>query len=145
LGVTKQGLSAIVATSGNPDGHVILRGASSGPNYDAASVSRVAASLSRAGRVPRIMIDCSHGNSSRDPARQPLVARDVGLQLRAGSRAIAGLMLESHLVAGRQDPPSAGRTLTYGQSITDACLGWDDTASVLNELAEHVRTARAHR
>ena len=124
---------------------MILRGASSGPNYDSASVARVAAALARAGRVPRIMIDCSHGNSGRDPARQPLVARDLGLQLGSGSRAIAGLMLESHLVAGRQDPPSAGRTLKYGQSITDACLGWDDTLSVLNELAEHVRTARAHR
>jgi len=145
LGVTKQGLCAIVATGGNPDGHVILRGASSGPNYDAASVARVATALGRAGRVPRIMIDCSHGNSSRNPARQPLVARDVGLQLRSGSRAIAGLMLESHLVAGRQDPPSAGRTLVYGQSITDACLGWDDTLLVLQELSEHVRTARAHR
>jgi 3-deoxy-7-phosphoheptulonate synthase len=146
LGVTKQGQSAIVVTRGNPDCHVILRGAASGPNYEAASVAKVTSALERAGLPPRVMIDCSHGNSSKDPMRQPLVVRDVGLQLRAGSRGIAGVMIESHLVAGRQDPPSPARpTLTYGQSITDACLGWDDTLLVLQDLAEHVRTARAHR
>jgi 3-deoxy-7-phosphoheptulonate synthase len=147
LGVTKQGLSAIVVTRGNPDCHVILRGGASGPNYDAASVARVAASLERAGLVPRVMIDCSHGNSGKDPERQPAVARDIGRQLRAGSRAIAGIMIESHLVGGRQDlpKPGAARALAYGQSITDACLAWDDTASLLDEIAEHVRAARANR
>jgi 3-deoxy-7-phosphoheptulonate synthase len=145
LGVTKQGLSAIVVTRGNPDCHVILRGASAGPNYQSASVTKVTTALERAGLPPRVMIDCSHGNSSKDPARQGLVVRDVGLQLRAGSRGIAGVMIESHLVAGRQDPPSPARpTLTYGQSITDACLGWDDTVALLEELGGHVRTARAH-
>ncbi|MES1172537.1 MAG: 3-deoxy-7-phosphoheptulonate synthase [Bacteroidota bacterium] len=145
LGVTKQGSSAIVATNGNPDCHVILRGAANGPNYQAAPVANVAAALTRAGLPARIMIDCSHGNSGKDPARQPAVARDVGQQISAGSRAIAGVMIESHLVAGRQDPPrpgADGRPLVYGQSITDACLGWDDTVPVLEELAAHVRTAR---
>jgi 3-deoxy-7-phosphoheptulonate synthase len=145
LGVTKQGLSAIVATHGNPDCHVILRGAASGPNYQAASVAKVSSALERAGLLSRVMIDCSHGNSGRDPARQPDVARDVGMQLRGGSKAIAGVMLESHLVGGRQDPPTpTGPKLVYGQSITDACLGWDATVPVLEALAEHVRTARAH-
>jgi len=146
LGVTRQGLSAIVATHGNPDCHVILRGAASGPNYQAASVAKVSSALERAGLLSRVMIDCSHGNSGRDPARQPDVARDVGTQLRGGSKSIAGVMLESHLVGGRQDPPSAaGGKLVYGQSITDACLGWDATVPVLDALAEHVRTARAHK
>jgi len=146
LGVTRQGLSAIVATHGNPDCHVILRGAASGPNYQAASVAKVSSALERAGLLSRVMIDCSHGNSGRDPARQPDVARDVGMQLRGGSKSIAGVMLESHLVGGRQDPPSAaGGKLVYGQSITDACLGWDATVPVLDALAEHVRTARAHK
>jgi 3-deoxy-7-phosphoheptulonate synthase len=148
LGTTKQGISAIVATNGNPDCHVILRGALNGPNYQASAVARVATALERARLTPRLMIDCSHGNSGRDPARQPAVARDIGLQIRSGSRAIAGIMIESHLVAGKQDPPvgAAGRgSLVYGQSITDACLGWDDTATLLEEMAEHVRTARAHR
>jgi 3-deoxy-7-phosphoheptulonate synthase len=146
LGVTKQGLSAIVATHGNPDCHVILRGAASGPNYQAASVAKVSSALERAGLLSRLMIDCSHGNSGRDPARQPDVARDVGMQLRGGSKSIAGVMLESHLVGGRQEPPSAaGAKLVYGQSITDACLAWDATVPVLDALAEHVRTARAHK
>jgi 3-deoxy-7-phosphoheptulonate synthase len=141
LGVTKQGLSAVVVTRGNPDCHVILRGAGGGPNYQSASVAKAVAALERAALPARLMIDCSHGNSGKDPARQPAVARDVGMQLRAGSRGIAGLMLESHLVSGRQEPGG----LTYGQSITDACLGWEATVPVLRELAEHVRTARVHR
>jgi 3-deoxy-7-phosphoheptulonate synthase len=148
LGATKEGLTAIVTTNGNPDCHVILRGASNGPNYQAAAVTRVTTALQRASLTPRLMIDCSHGNSGKDPLRQPAVARDIGLQMRSGSRAVAGIMLESHLVAGRQDLPRAGgdlSSLAYGQSITDACLGWEDTESLLTEMAEHVRTARAHR
>jgi len=142
LGVTKEGMSAIVTTRGNAYTHVILRGATSGPNYQAQAVANVAAALERAGLTPRVMIDCSHGNSGKDPARQPEVARDIGLQLRAGSRSIAGVMIESHLVAGRQDPPTRDRPkLVYGQSITDACLGWEDTVGVLEDLAGHVRAA----
>jgi len=144
LGVTKQGSSAIVVTRGNPDCHVILRGGSSGPNYQSAAVARVANTLARAGLPQRLMIDCSHGNSGKDPNRQPAVARDIGLQVRAGSRFIAGIMLESHLVGGRQEL-TEGATPVYGQSITDACLAWADTQPVLEEMAQHVRTARAHR
>jgi 3-deoxy-7-phosphoheptulonate synthase len=143
LGVTKHGVSAIVATAGNPDCHVILRGATHGPNYDARSVGEVASSLSRAGLEPRILIDCSHGNSGKDPMRQVDVAREVGQQVAAGSPSIAGLMLESHLVGGRQELTGrSGRPLLYGQSITDGCLAWGDTEPLLDELAAQVRAAR---
>jgi len=141
LSVTKQGLSAIVATRGNPDCHLILRGASSVPNYEAAAVARAVAALEKAKLSPRLMIDCSHGNSRKDPMRQPLVAHDLAEQLRGNGRAIAGVMIESHLVAGRQEA-TPGATLTYGQSITDACLGWPDTVPVLRELAFAVRARR---
>ena len=141
LSVTKQGLSAIVATRGNPDCHLILRGANSVPNYDAESVGRAVGALEKAKLPGRLMIDCSHGNSRKDPLRQPTVAHDLAGQLRGGDRAIAGVMLESHLVAGRQEP-AAGGALTYGQSITDACLGWTETVPVLRELAGAVRARR---
>jgi 3-deoxy-7-phosphoheptulonate synthase len=141
LSVTKQGLSAIVATRGNPDCHVILRGASSAPNYGAEDVARAVAALEKAKLPPRLMVDCSHGNSRKDPARQPAVARDLAAQIRGNGRAIAGVMIESHLIAGRQDP-APGRPLTYGQSITDACLGWPETVPVLHELADAVRARR---
>jgi 3-deoxy-7-phosphoheptulonate synthase len=160
LSVTKQGLSAIVATRGNPDCHVILRGASSGPNYDAEAVAQAVAWLEKSGLCPRVMIDCSHGNSRKDPKRQPLVVRDIAAQISGGSWSVGGIMLESHLVAGRQDLPPAARTasagssgpaasaasnrpLIYGQSITDACLGWDATVPLLDELAAAVRARRA--
>jgi 3-deoxy-7-phosphoheptulonate synthase len=143
LSVTKQGLSAIVATRGNPDCHLILRGASSAPNYDAASVARAVAALEKAKLPPRLMIDCSHGNSRKDPLRQPAVAHDLAAQIRGDGRTIAGVMIESHLLAGRQDPVP-GQPLIYGQSITDACLGWSETVPVLRELAGAVR-ARTRR
>jgi 3-deoxy-7-phosphoheptulonate synthase len=146
LSVTKQGLSAIVATRGNPDCHLILRGASAGPNYHAEAVQRSAAALAGAGLGPRLMVDCSHGNSGKNPAKQPAVARDLAGQIAAdagpGPAAIFGVMIESHLVGGRQDR-TAGGTLTYGQSITDACLAWPDTVPVLHELAAAVRARRA--
>jgi len=104
LSVTKQGLSAIVSTRGNADGHIILRGAGGAPNYGAEAVASATAALKKAGLRSRVMIDCSHGNSRKDPARQPLVAREIAEQISAGSRAIAGVMIESHLVAGRQEP-----------------------------------------
>jgi 3-deoxy-7-phosphoheptulonate synthase len=142
LSVTKQGLSAIVATRGNPDCHIILRGSSKGPNFGADAVSKAVAELTKAGLPPQLMIDCSHGNSRKDPKNQPAVARDIGEQLRDGSRAVTGLMIESHLVGGRQDR-APGKTLTYGQSITDACLSWDDTVPILQALAAAVRDRRA--
>jgi 3-deoxy-7-phosphoheptulonate synthase len=142
LGVTEQGLCAIVATRGNPDCHVILRGGSSGPNYDAASVGKAAAALQDAGLAARLMIDTSHGNSVKDHRRQPDVARDVAAQIAAGETAIFGVMMESFLVEGRQDLGGAA-TLRYGQSVTDACMGWDTTVGVLAELARAVADRRA--
>lgn len=144
LSVTKQGLSAIVATRGNPDCHLILRGGSGEPNYEAAAVARAIGALEKAKLPPRLMVDCSHGNSRKDAARQPAVAKDVGEQIRSGSRAVAGVMIESHLLGGRQDA-AVGRALTYGQSITDACLAWPDTVPVLRDLADAVRTRRKRR
>src|SRR5581483_9169805 len=141
LSVTKQGLSAIVATRGNPDCHIILRGSSKGPNYEAEAVAQAVASLEKAGLRPRVMVDCSHGNSRKDPGRQPAVVHDLAEQIRAGSRAVAGVMGESHLVGGRQDCV-AGKPLTYGQSITDACLAWDATVPAREELAAAVRARR---
>ena len=141
LSVTKQGISAIVETAGNVHCHLILRGGSRGPNYDAASVGAAADKL-RAAELPhRIMVDCSHGNSDKDHKRQPAVARDVAQQVAAGTRNIFGVMLESHLVEGNQKQ-QAGSELVYGQSITDACIGWEDTAAVLEELAAAVATRR---
>jgi len=144
LSVTKQGLSAIVATRGNPDGHVILRGAGGRPNYGPDDVAGATAALAKAGLRPQVLIDCSHGNSRKDPTRQPQVAHEIATQLAGGARAIVGVMIESHLLGGRQEP-AAGKPLTYGQSITDACLAWDDTVPVLEELAGAVRTRRRAR
>ncbi|MGH7265350.1 MAG: 3-deoxy-7-phosphoheptulonate synthase, partial [Candidatus Rokuibacteriota bacterium] len=142
LSVTKQGLAAIVATKGNDACHVILRGGHRRPNYHAEDVDAAARVLQRAGLPPRLMIDCSHGNSGKDPQKQPAVARDVAAQLGEGSTHVFGVMIESHLVGGRQDV-APGRPLTYGQSITDACLGWDDTEPILEELAKAVRARRS--
>src|SRR5712664_902767 len=144
LGVTEQGLCAIVATRGNPDCHVILRGGASGPNYDAVSVQKTAAALVDAGLSPRLMIDTSHGNSDKDYRRQPLAGRDIAEQVAHGEAAIFGVMMESFLVEGRQElrDPAA---LRYGQSITDACMGWEMTVPVLAELARSVRSRRSTR
>jgi 3-deoxy-7-phosphoheptulonate synthase len=138
LGVTEQGLGAIVATRGNPDCHVILRGGQSGPNYDAASVEKAASALRDAGLAPRLMIDMSHGNSGKDHRRQPVVATDIATQIAQGQTAIFGVMMESFLVEGRQDLVTPS-TLRYGQSITDACMGWETTLPVLDELAASIR------
>ena len=141
LSVTKQGISAIVATSGNDCCHVILRGGSAGPNYGREATEPASAQLRGAGLCHRLMVDCSHGNSSKDPQRQPVVARELAAQVADGSASICGVMLESHLLGGRQDHV-AGRPLTYGQSITDACISWEDTAPVLEALAQAVQQRR---
>ena len=143
MAVTKGGRSAIAATAGNEDCHVILRGGKA-PNYDAASVEAAAGELARAGVAPRLMIDTSHANSSKKPENQPAVAADIAGQVAAGEHRIVGLMIESHLVAGRQDL-LPGMALTYGQSITDGCIGWETTLEVLEGLAEAVATRRAGR
>ena len=134
LSVTKAGHSAIVHTAGNADCHVILRGGKE-PNYDSGHVKAAAEQLTKAGVTPKLMVDCSHGNSRKDYTRQMEVAQDVAQQLRAGENNIMGLMVESHLVAGRQDKPEV-----YGQSITDACIGWDATEEMLALLAEANRS-----
>jgi 3-deoxy-7-phosphoheptulonate synthase len=144
LSVTKEGLAAIVSTRGNPDCHAILRGAHAGPNYSAQHVAKAGQALIEAGLPARLMIDCSHGNSSKDYRRQPDVAADIGAQLAAGNGSIFGVMMESHLVGGRQDL-SPGCLLTYGQSITDACLGWEETVPVLRALATAVKARRARK
>lgn len=141
LSVTKQGLSAIVATEGNETCHVILRGGSDGPNYHREDVEAATALVAKAGLLPKVMIDCSHGNSNKRAERQPQVAHDVAEQVASGSQAILGVMLESHLVGGRQDCADPA-DLTYGQSITDACLGWEVTVPVLEELAQAARKRR---
>jgi len=138
LGVTAEGRSAIVETTGNPYSHVILRGGKQ-PNYDASSVDDVAEMLANAGLPQRIMIDASHANSRKKPDRQADVARDIAHQVGRGDRRIFGMMLESHLVEGKQ---SGDGELTYGQSITDACMGWERTEGVLREIAEGVRKRR---
>jgi 3-deoxy-7-phosphoheptulonate synthase len=141
LGVTEQGLGAIVATRGNRDCHIILRGGQSGPNYDGASVEKAATALRDAGLPPRLMIDLSHGNSGKDHRRQPIVAKDIASQVTQGETAIFGVMMESFLVEGRQELVTSS-TLRYGQSVTDACMGWDTTVDVLAELAASVRSRR---
>jgi 3-deoxy-7-phosphoheptulonate synthase len=141
LGHTKAGQSAIFVTTGNADCHVILRGGRKTVNYTAESVGQVCQQLERAGLAPRVMIDCSHANSNKDYTRQAAVCRDVARQIENGSRQIFGVMLESNIVAGAQKF-IAGRPLVYGQSITDACMGWDETLVLLRELAAAVRSGR---
>lgn len=144
LGVTKQGIAAIVATKGNDACHVILRGSNAGPNYFPADIQATAQALEKARLTNRLMIDCSHGNSNKDFRCQPQVAASLAEQLAAGEKAICGVMLESHLVEGKQNV-SAGRNLVYGQSITDACLGWKETVPVLELLAKAVKARRKHK
>ncbi|KAB7691323.1 MAG: 3-deoxy-7-phosphoheptulonate synthase AroG [Plesiomonas shigelloides] len=141
LSVTKFGHSAIVSTAGNQDCHIILRGGKE-PNYSAGHVSVVLRELEKNGLPPKVMIDFSHANSAKQYQRQNAVAEDVGAQIAAGQQAIFGVMIESHLVEGRQDLVP-GQPLTFGQSITDACIGWDDTENVLRHLAASVRARRA--
>lgn len=142
LSVTKAGHSAIFSTSGNSDCHIILRGGNGQPNYDAEHIQQAADQLAEAGLPQLMMVDCSHANSRKQHERQVLVARDIAAQIAAGETRIFGVMLESHLQPGRQDLVE-NKPLTYGQSITDACLGWEDTASLLEELATAVKVRRA--
>lgn len=141
LSVTKDGVAAIVQTRGNHACHIILRGGKSGTNYDATSIQMAVDQLTARGLPPTVMVDCSHGNSLKDYKRQPDVAKALAEQIAAGSRSISGVMIESHLVEGRQNA-KPGDPLQYGQSITDACVSWDDTVSMLDELATAVRARR---
>jgi 3-deoxy-7-phosphoheptulonate synthase len=139
-GIDFSGTPAILHTSGNPDCHLVLRGGAGKPNYSAADVAESLSMLAKTGLPERLVIDCSHGNSNKDHMRQPLVAADVAAQLEAGQRGISGVMLESFLVPGRQE---LGGDLTYGQSVTDACMGWDPTVEVLERLAAASAKRRA--
>ena len=141
LSVTKQGVAAIFETRGNPDCHLILRGGNTGPNYGPEHVAKTVDALVRLGLTPSVMIDCSHGNSAKDHRRQPEVARNLAAQIAAGSRHLFGVMLESFLVDGRQELET-GKTPVFGQSITDACMGWEMTLPVFGELVEAVRKRR---
>ena len=141
LGHTKHGQSAIFVTTGNPDCHIILRGGRGMVNFGAESVAQTAAQMKKAGVEPRIMIDFSHANSSKDYRRQAMVCHDVSRQVAEGNPNIVGVMIESNLVAGAQKL-SPGKQLVYGQSITDACIDWPETHTLLAELAASVRTRR---
>lgn len=134
LGVDVEARAALVETAGNPDAHVILRGGRTGPNYAAEHVQAATEKLTAAGREPRLMVDASHGNSGKDHVRQAEVADEIAAQVAGGEHGIAGVMLESFLVAGRQEPAPTG--LTYGQSVTDACMSWEVTDGVLDRLAQ---------
>jgi 3-deoxy-7-phosphoheptulonate synthase len=140
MAVTKGGRSAIAATTGNEDCHIILRGGSR-PNYDRASVAAASAELGRAGVAPRLMIDASHANSFKEPKNQPLVIADIADQISDGDQHIVGVMIESNLIAGRQDV-LPGTPLTYGQSITDGCIDWQTSVPALNLLADAVAARR---
>jgi len=140
MAVTKDGQSAIAATDGNADCHIVLRGGRA-PNYDAASVDAACETIRAAGLTPAVMIDASHANSAKDPERQPLVMKDVGWQIATGDDRIVGVMIESNLVSGDQ-PLIAGRPLVYGQSVTDGCIDWDTSVAVLEGLADAVSARR---
>jgi 3-deoxy-7-phosphoheptulonate synthase len=140
LAVTKQGQSAIATTAGNEDCHVILRGGRA-PNYDGASINAACEEAENSGLPPAMMIDASHANSNKDPQNQPAVMADVGAQIAAGDSRIIGVMVESNLVAGRQDLV-AGQPLQYGQSITDGCIDWETSVAVMDNLAAAVARRR---
>lgn len=139
LGINLQGLASIVATTGNPDGHIVLRGGASGTNYDSDHVNETVNYLKREQVCPKVMIDCSHGNSKKDYQRQPIVSEDVANQIKNGSESILGVMIESHLVGGNQAILKDLSKLTYGQSVTDACVDFPTTVKMLHQLAEAVR------
>jgi 3-deoxy-7-phosphoheptulonate synthase len=142
MGMTKMGVAAVFETEGNDDCHIILRGGSRGPNYAAADIEAACTILRKAGAPERVMVDCSHANSAKDWRRQPEVARDLARQLAGGERRLLGVMIESHLHEGRQDL-KPGVALAPGVSITDGCIGWEQTEEVLRELAAAVRAGRA--
>jgi 3-deoxy-7-phosphoheptulonate synthase len=141
FGVTPNGVAAVVTTAGNQDTHVILRGGRGGPNYEASHIAKALDLIAAAGLPRRLMVDASHGNSGKDHRRQPVVAAAIAEQVTAGERGLTGVMLESFLVEGKQEPgPPA--TLTYGQSVTDACMDIDMTAATLETLATSVARRR---
>ncbi|MCW9055539.1 MAG: 3-deoxy-7-phosphoheptulonate synthase [Gammaproteobacteria bacterium] len=144
MGINQQGQVAVIKTRGNPDGHVILRG-SNEPNYDAKNISVCEKQLEAAGLNKAIMIDCSHGNSNKDYRRQPLVAADILRQILDGNQSIIGIMLESHLHEGNQSSEQAVENMQYGVSITDACINWETTETLLRDLSEKLASPLKYR
>jgi 3-deoxy-7-phosphoheptulonate synthase len=142
LSVTKQGVSAIVSTAGNESCHLILRGGQTGTNYDRESVGAAAAKLRAQDLTESVMVDCSHGNSLKDYRNQPKVAADIADQIAAGCRVITSVMIESNLVEGQQKLSSDLAAMTHGQSVTDACIGWETTVETLDRLAAAVAKRR---
>jgi 3-deoxy-7-phosphoheptulonate synthase len=142
LGVNKEGLASIVSTTGNPDGHLVLRGGRQGPNFVPESIALASETLANQSLNNRVMVDCSHGNSNKDYRQQPVVSQNVGDQVARGSSAIMGLMIESHLVAGKQPFPQSRSQLVYGQSVTDACVDFCTTVDMLRSLADAVAKGR---
>ncbi len=140
--LTRDGVPAVMGTTGNEHAHLVLRGGTRGPNYSAANVRDAAVLLRNHDLPPHVMVDCSHANSGKDPQRQPSVVADLAAQLAAGERAIAAVMLESHLVGGTQD--YRANPLVYGRSVTDACLAWEETLPLFDELALAVRRRRGN-
>jgi 3-deoxy-7-phosphoheptulonate synthase len=142
LGITQQGQSAVFRTRGNQHAHVVLRGGGGRVNYDAVSIALAERQLTQANLPTNIVVDCSHGNSNKDPSVQPLVAENCVTQILAGNRSIVGLMLESHLKPGNQPIPKDLSTLEFGVSITDPCIGWDTTEALLVKLHRSLQTIR---
>lgn len=139
LGIDTDGQVAVIVTKGNPYGHVVLRGGDGKPNYDSVSVALCEQELERAGIKANVMVDCSHANSNKDPALQPLVMENVTHQILDGNRSIIGLMVESHIKAGSQKIPADLSQLEYGQSVTDGCIDWETTEKALRTMAEKLR------
>jgi len=142
LGINQGGQASIVSTTGNPYGHLVLRGGNRGTNYHPEAIASAAAELSKAGLPDRLMVDCSHGNSNKDYRRQSDVLQAVADQVRQGSNHVMGVMLESHLVEGNQKLSADRSAMTYGQSVTDACISFDTTADLLDQLAAAVAASR---
>ncbi len=138
LGINNEGFASIVSTTGNPHGHLVLRGGSKGPNFDKQSVAQVSSELDKAQLSSKVMVDCSHGNSNKDFRRQSTVLKDIALQLKEGSSTLLGVMIESHLVEGNQSLSTDLNALTYGQSITDACIDIKTTENLLEELSNSI-------
>jgi 3-deoxy-7-phosphoheptulonate synthase len=141
LGITQQGQSAVFRTRGNRYGHVVLRGGGGRPNYDSVSIAACERELEQAGLPPRIVVDCSHGNSNKDPGLQSLVAENVANQILQGNRSLVGIMLESNLHWGSQPITADRSTLEYGVSVTDACIDWETTEGLLQSVDARLRSA----
>ncbi len=142
LGINLDGLASIVTTTGNPDGHLVLRGGADGPNYQQNHIEFAAKTLKNKALNHRLIVDCSHGNSNKDYNQQPIVLENIAQQIEAGTDNIIGIMVESHLVAGNQSLSGERNSLTYGQSITDACVDWETTKKMLRSLATSVAKGR---